>query len=214
MDNGTRCYHRFLEGDEGALEEIVDLYNRKLILFINQLVNNLSDAEDLAAEAFLDLILKKPRFREESSFKMYLFAIGRNKSLDFLRKQSRHASVPLDHVLLHPGNEVSDDDFLRPRDEGWDDVLLRLGNVEPIDVQISEQNLLLDELDWNEEQKTLLRSLSELHPDYRDVLHLLYFEEMSYREAAAVLKKSEKQINNLVYRAKNALRAAMQQEVT
>ena len=97
MDNGTRCYHRFLEGDERALEEIVDLYNRKLILFINQLVNNLSDAEDLAAEAFLDLILKKPRFREESSFKTYLFSIGRNKALDLLKKQSRHASVPLDH---------------------------------------------------------------------------------------------------------------------
>jgi len=144
MDNGTRCYHRFLEGDEGALEEIVDLYNRKLILFINHLVNNLSDAEDLAAEAFLDLILMKPRFREKSSFKTYV----------------------------------------------------------------------LGEVDWNEELKALLRALNELRPDYRDVLHLLYFEEMSYREAAAVLKKSAKQINNLAFRAKNAMRAAMQREVT
>ena len=144
MDNGTRCYHRFLEGDEGALEEIVDLYNRKLILFINHLVNNLSDAEDLAAEAFLDLILMKPRFREKSSFKTYV----------------------------------------------------------------------LGEVDWNEELKALLRALNELRPDYRDVLHLLYFEEMSYREAATVLKKSAKQINNLAFRAKNAMRAAMQREVT
>ncbi|NLC83917.1 MAG: RNA polymerase sigma factor [Ruminococcaceae bacterium] len=178
MDKGARCYHRFLEGDEGALEEIVGLYNRKLILFINNLTNNLSEAEDLAAEAFLDLILKKPHFRQESSFKTYLFSIGRNKALDFLKKQSRHTSVTLD------------------------------------DVQLADQNLLLDELEWGEQQKALLRALDELHPDYRDVLHLLYFEEMSYREAAAVLRKSEKQINNLAYRAKNAMRTAMQQEVT
>lgn len=215
MDNGTRCYHRFLEGDERALEEIVDLYNRKLILFINQLVNNLSDAEDLAAEAFLDLILKKPRFREESSFKTYLFSIGRNKALDLMKKQSRHASVPLDHVLLRPGiDEERNDDLLRPRDEGRDDDHLHQSDVGPVDAQLAEQNLLLDELDWNEEQKTLLRALNELRPDYRDVLHLLYFEEMSYREAAVVLKKSVKQINNLAFRAKNAMRAAMQQEVT
>lgn len=202
MDNGTRCYHRFLKGDERALEEIVDLYNRKLILFINQLVNNLSDAEDLAAEAFLDLILKKPRFREESSFKTYLFSIGRNKALDLLKKQSRHASVPLDNVLPWHISESRDSVELRPISESLDDG------------HLAEQNQLLDELDWNEEQKTLLRALDELHPDYRDVLHLLYFEEMSYREAAAVLKKSEKQINNLAFRAKNALRAAMQREVT
>jgi len=178
MDSGTQCYQRFLEGDEGALEEIVDLYNRKLILFINQYVNNLSEAEDLAAEAFLDLITKKPRFRQQSSFKTYLFAIGRNKALDFSKKQSRHPSVPFE------------------------------------DISWVEQNLLLDELDWDEERRELIRALNNLLPDYRQILHLLYFEEMSYREAAAVLRKSEKQINNLAYRAKIALRDAMQQEVT
>jgi RNA polymerase sigma-70 factor (ECF subfamily) len=177
MDNGAKCYHRYLDGDEGALEEIVDMYNRKLILFINHLVNNLDEAEDLAAEAFLDLIIKKPRFREESSFKTYLFSIGRNKALDFIKKRSRYVSVPLDEV------------------------------------QLAVQNHLADELDWDEDQKALLRALDELHPDYRDVLHLLYFEEMSYREAAAVLRKSEKQINNLAYRAKNAMRTAMQRGV-
>lgn len=177
MDNGARCYQRFLAGDEDALEEILDLYNRKLILFINHVVNNLSEAEDLAAEAFLDLILKKPHFRQESSFKTYLFSIGRNKAMDFLNKQSRYKRIPLD------------------------------------DVQLGEQNLMLDELDWDEQQKALLRALDALRPDYRDVLHLLYFEEMSYREAASVLKKSEKQINNLAFRAKNAIRSTMQQEV-
>jgi hypothetical protein len=46
MDNGASSYHRFLEGDNRAVEEIVELYNKKLILFLNTCVNNLAVSED------------------------------------------------------------------------------------------------------------------------------------------------------------------------
>lgn len=70
MDNCASSYHRFLEEDNSALEEIVDLYNKKLILFLNTFVTNLAVGEDLAADTFLELILKKPRFNQESSFQL------------------------------------------------------------------------------------------------------------------------------------------------
>ena len=75
MDNGASSYHRFLEGDNSALEEIVELYNKKLILFLNTYVTNLAVAEDLAADTFLELIIKKPRFNQKSSFKTYLLRL-------------------------------------------------------------------------------------------------------------------------------------------
>ena len=40
----------------------------------------------------------------------------------------------------------------------------------------------------------------------REVVHLIYFEDMSYAEAANIMKKNKKQIDNLLYRAKNELR--------
>jgi RNA polymerase sigma factor (sigma-70 family) len=178
MDNGASSYHRFFEGDNRALEEIVELYNKKLILFLNTYVTNLAVAEDLAADTFLELIMKKPRFNQKSSFKTYLFKIGRNNALDYLRKQARHPNVPLD------------------------------------DMQLTEQDLFLDEIIEDEQRKELRGAIDRLHPDYRHILHLLYFEDLSYSDAAAVLKKSVKQINNLAYRAKNALKAAIEQEVT
>lgn len=52
----------------------------------------------------------------------------------------------------------------------------------------------------------------DINPEYREVLHLLYFEDMSYDEAAAVLKKNNKQIKNLVYRAKKSLKIALEKE--
>lgn len=178
MDNGANSYHRFLEGDNSALEDIVELYNKKLILFLNTYVSDLTAAEDLAADTFLELILKRPRFKQESSFKTYLFKIGRNNALDHLKKQARHPSVPLD------------------------------------DMQLTEQAQFLDEIIEDEQRKELRGAIDRLHPDYRHILHLLYFEDLSYSDAAAVLKKSVKQINNLSYRAKNALKAAIEHEVT
>ena len=64
-----------------------------------------------------------------------------------------------------------------------------------------------------EEQKQLLhRTIRTLNPDYRQVLYLVYFEGFSNREVAVILGKSERQIRNLLYRAKQALKAALEKE--
>ena len=64
-----------------------------------------------------------------------------------------------------------------------------------------------------EERKILLhRAMKKLHPDYRQVLWLLYFEGLSHAEAAAVMKKSDRQMKNLVYRGKLALKSELSKE--
>ena len=61
-------------------------------------------------------------------------------------------------------------------------------------------------------QETLRTALNGLREDYRTILHLLYFEELSYEQAAKVMKKSRKQIDNLAYRAKLALKVRLEKE--
>ena len=51
----------------------------------------------------------------------------------------------------------------------------------------------------------LSRAMSQLPQDMREALHLVYFEEMSYDEASRVMKKSIKQLDNLLYRGKKEL---------
>ncbi len=63
-----------------------------------------------------------------------------------------------------------------------------------------------------DERRALFQAIERLKPDYAEVLHLLYFEEMSYLEAGGVMKKSQKQIENLAMRARQALRAIMTKE--
>jgi RNA polymerase sigma-70 factor (ECF subfamily) len=64
-----------------------------------------------------------------------------------------------------------------------------------------------------EEQKiSLHRAMESLNSDYRQVLYLTYFEELSNSETARVMKKSCRQIENLLYRAKQALRSKLEKE--
>ena len=72
--------------------------------------------------------------------------------------------------------------------------------------EIQTENDILDELMLNEQMKKLHAALSDLPADYRSVLTLFYFDGLSYAQIAAVLKKNEKQIKNIAYRARSKLK--------
>lgn len=63
-----------------------------------------------------------------------------------------------------------------------------------------------------EQTRRLRRAMEKLSPEYREVLHLIYFENMSNDDAARILKKNRRQIENLSYRARKALRRILEQE--
>ncbi|MBQ9808080.1 MAG: RNA polymerase sigma factor [Ruminococcus sp.] len=89
----------------------------------------------------------------------------------------------------------------------------RLSDLSPEDCgSISdEENIERNYL--REEQKIHLhRVMSRLNPDYRQVLYLTFFEGLSNGEAAEVMKKSRRQIEQLLYRAKLSLRSELEKE--
>lgn len=177
MDNGAGSYRRFLAGDDEGLAEIVREYKDGLILYLNGYVRNLYIAEELAEDTFFRLITKRPRFSQKSSFKSWLYAIGRNVAVDFVRRNSKQISVSAE------GMEV-------------------LG-----------KELSLEEAYIREESKVeVYKALSKLSVDYRNVLWLSFFEGFSNREVAKVMKKSDRQVKNLLYRAKQSLRSILEKE--
>ena len=98
MDRGTESYRRFLAGEEDGLVEIIRDYKDGLILYLNSFVNQIHVAEDLAEDTFVRLAVKKPRDRRSAGFRTWLYAIGRNIALDYLRKQQKSATVPLEEL--------------------------------------------------------------------------------------------------------------------
>ena len=124
-----------------------------------------------------EIALKRPKYREKSSFKTWLYAIARYTSIDCLKKNSRYYDTPVDEM-----HNISDEQDL-------------------------EKSYI------REERKILLHKvIARLVPDYQQVLYLIFFENFSNSEAAKILKKSDKQMKNLVFRAKQALKKELEKE--
>ena len=97
MDNGASSYRRFRdEGDENALAEIIREYRDGLIFYLNGFVNNIHVAEELAEDTFVLLGTKKPKDKGLSSFKTWLYTIGRNIAINYIRRRTKVSEVSID----------------------------------------------------------------------------------------------------------------------
>lgn len=178
MENGEKFYLMFLDGDDNGLTLIIKEYKNGLILYINSYVNNIYIAEDLMEETFYKIAVKKPKFSAKSSFKTWLYAIGRNVALDHLRHNTKFTVSSIDDVKNYIKEEID-----------LDNIYLR-----------------------DQRKKILHNALANLKPEYRQVLWLVYFEDFSNDETAFVMKKSKRQIENLIYRAKQSLKLTLQKD--
>jgi len=61
-----------------------------------------------------------------------------------------------------------------------------------------------------DQNANLIATMRELKEEYHAVLILLYFEDMSYRQAGKAMNKSERQIKDLAYRAKASLKKKLE----
>lgn len=178
MDNGANSYRRYLAGDESGIVEIIRDYKDGLLLYLNGFTQNIHTAEDLMEDTFVKLVVKKPRFSNRSTFKTWLYSIGRNIAIDYLRHHSK--SVPAsDAELQNMASEMQD----------------------------LEQSYIQEE-----EKRILHRALGRLKPEYRQVLYLSFFEDFCNAQIAVVMRKTKRQVENLLYRAKRSLKSELEKE--
>ena len=81
-----------------------------------------------------------------------------------------------------------------------------------IKIKIYEASLE-EQIITTELHKKLKRAINALPQDMQLLIHLIYFDELSYKEAAAVLKSTPKKVDNLLYRAKNLLKNELKEEL-
>lgn len=177
MDNGASSYRRFLEGDDNGIVEIIKDYKDGLILFLNRYVNNIHIAEELAEDTFFKIVTRKPRFNARGSFKTWLYTIGRNMAINYMRRAKKISDAPIE------------------------------------DINASSDECNLEETYIREEQKIVIhRALSKINADYSKILYLKFFEDLNNEQIAMVLKKSRRQIENMIYQAKQSLKSELDKE--
>ena len=104
--------------------------------------------------------------------------------------------------------------YMRGRCRALD--VLRHGKVlptAPLDEagEQADERALEEEVLADERKHAVNAALAQLPEDQRTAIHLVFFAEMSYADAARVMKKSKKQVDNLLYRAKKALRGILEE---
>ena len=105
----------FKNGDHAAFQTVFDTFYHKLCHFVNRLVDNKEETEDIVLPSFLKLFENCSLLETEATIQAFLYATARNKSIDFLRynkrqkeKQQAFIDAMKDDTLFEYEYEIKD----------------------------------------------------------------------------------------------------------
>ena len=182
-------YDSFLRGDTTAYDQLMIRYGDGLLFYLKGYLRDWQDAEDLMIEAFARIMAKRPSINN-GCYKTYLFRTGRNLALRFKERKRRIQFFSVD------GMEKDLADNLLSLDVGN----LRKSESGPTKLAEKERN------------QVLLRCLDRIEPELREALWLVYFDDMSYTQAASVMGVKVKRIERLLARGKQQMRKELELE--
>jgi RNA polymerase sigma-70 factor, ECF subfamily len=171
---------RLREGDDLALNGIMDRWKARLTGYLIRLTGSEAIAVDLAEETFVRVYGNRFRYRPSGTFSTWLFAIASNLARQHIRWQLRHPTISVDTPAGASGE--------------------MLESVQATDPDPRAR------LEGAERAKAVRRAIAELAPDLREALILFIYEEMSYEQIAAIQRCSSKAVETRLYRARAMLR--------
>jgi len=171
------------EGDQKAYAELLGFYRDSLYFMLLKMVKNKDDAEDLTIEAFGKAFRSIESYSSSFAFSTWLFKIATNNGIDFIRSQKARRKV----VSIDNKDIDTDIDYTQKNS-------LIADSLNPEEEMIEEQK-----------EKLLRTIIKKLHPDYRKILTLRYFDDYSYIEIAENLELPIGTVKARLFRARELL---------
>lgn len=172
---------RCKDGDREAFNELFAEYETKVINIAFGMLSNRDDAHDAAQEVFIRVYKNISGFKENSSLSTWIYRITSNVCNDILRKRMKHSNT----ISIHTSNDD---------DEEYD---LHIRDTAPTPDEYAEHN---------ETQRIVRQAISELSPEYKEVITLCDVEDMSYDDISMILKCPVGTVKSRLNRARKALR--------
>jgi len=173
---------RVKQGDTEAFTALVDKYKQPVMNLVYRMIRDLTEAEDIAQNVFVQVYKSAPRYQVSSKFSTWLFTIARNLCLNEIRRRSRHPAESMD--APHPEQED------QPKHQFEDKKTFG-----PPD------SILHGELEQKIEE-----GLAELPENQRTAILLCRQDELSYEEIAEVLGCSLSATKSLIHRGRETLK--------
>jgi RNA polymerase sigma factor (sigma-70 family) len=167
--------------DRKAYAELMKSYADQVYAVMFTMTGDILDAEDLTLEAFSKAFEKLDQYTSDFAFSTWLFRIAKNNCIDFLRRKKKEENNAA-------GSEIQEADHTSMPAEI------------PCQLPGPEQLLI------NRQEKVLLRKIVQgLKPNYKAIIEMHYFKELSCDEIAKQLNLPESTVKVRLFRARELL---------
>jgi RNA polymerase sigma-70 factor (ECF subfamily) len=167
-------------GNRAAFDELIGIFHEDIFRMVYYRTRSQMDAEDLTQDIFLQVLKHLPNLKDVERFRPWLFSIAVNRVRDHGRKKRLMTLFG----LLGSGAREEDEQ-------------------EPEDMAVDESSGALDQL-LDQEFWQRVRELSKVFsPLEREVFFLRFLDDLSIKEIAQALNKSESAVKTHLYRALN-----------
>jgi RNA polymerase sigma-70 factor (ECF subfamily) len=178
-DTDHELVRRVQAGDQSAFNLLVLKYQHRVLKLVGRFVNDPTEAEDVAQEAFLKAYRALASFRGDSAFYTWLYRIAINTAKNALVSQRRR---PVDFDL-----DLQDPDQYE-----------RQAKLKEADTP--EGVLLTDEI-----RTVVEEAMEQLPEDLRTAIVLRELEGLSYEEIAEAMDCPVGTVRSRIFRAREAI---------
>jgi RNA polymerase sigma-70 factor (ECF subfamily) len=177
-----------LDGDIDRFGDLVQRYQGRLVNYLYRLLRNLDEAHELAQEVFLKIYQALDRFDPQYRFSTWIFRVAQNRAIDQIRKRR------LKLVSIHRQDDGDDDG----RD--WDLPAPERGPYGDL------RNL--------ERGEAIRRAVDSLPWEYRELIVMRHFAELSYDEIAKLKEMPLGTVKNKLFRGRQMLKEKLADYLT
>lgn len=173
--NDNTLVQKFIDGDQFALEELINRHKNRVFTYIVLIVRNHQLAEDIFQDTFIKVIrsLKTGKYTENGKFVSWVLRIAHNLIIDHFRKEK---------LLSTTSN---------------DDTEIDLFNSQKYSDENIEDRLVYEQI--TEDVRNLIDLLPE---DQRQVIIMRHYMGLSFKE---ISKQTDVSINTALGRMRYAL---------
>jgi RNA polymerase sigma-70 factor (ECF subfamily) len=172
-----------------AFEELVRRFEREIYSYLRSYLGDAHLAEDAFQATFLQLHLKCHQFEPDRRLRPWLYTIASNQATDLLRRNRRHKAASLSTAAGYDGSS----DERQSLD----------GLLEATDAGPSER------LESAEDCQKARSAVEKLSGKLRQMLDLVAYQGLKYREAAGVLGIPLGTVKSRMNKALRSLRKAL-----
>ncbi len=178
---------RVASGDDIAFDYLVEKYRRPMVSFMYRMTRNQAVAEELAQEVFLRVYRSRQSYEASAKFTTWLYRIATNLAVNHAR-DTKHE---------RPENTVNIDE--PDSDTGM--------TMDVADGSLNAEQIILR----RERMAAIRRQVEALPERQRSAVLMHKYQNLDYKQIAAVLKLSESATKSLLFRAYETLRETLKQ---